>query len=73
MLAPSPLLVGGASGAWTMSKRWICRIIGHRYVRTRYPGSGDDGGYYLVCKRCGNQRDDRGVAWDFGPKPGSSA
>jgi hypothetical protein len=37
------------------SKRWICRIVGHRERRFPYPGSGDPGhsGHYLLCLRCG--------------------
>lgn len=37
----------------TRSKRWVCRMIGHRERRFPYPGSGDSGGYYLLCGRCG--------------------
>ena len=40
-----------------MSKRWICRIIGHKYQRFPYPGSGGAGGHYLRCSRCGRERD----------------
>ena len=37
-------------------KRVLCVVVGHRYVRIRYPGSPD--GYYLLCARCAKQRDD---------------
>jgi hypothetical protein len=37
-------------------KRVFCAVIGHRYLRIRYPGSPD--GYYLKCSRCEKERDD---------------
>jgi hypothetical protein len=41
-----------------MSKRWICRLVGHNYRRYPYPGSGAAGGHYLKCHRCHRERDD---------------
>ena len=40
-------------------KRVICLVIGHRYLRVRYPDSPD--GYFLRCLRCGLEREDRGT------------
>lgn len=40
-----------------MSKRWLCVIVGHKYVPARYRGSGDEGGRYLFCTRCGREKD----------------
>jgi hypothetical protein len=48
------LAVGGRSGSAEnpRSKRWICRMIGHRDRLFPYPGSGKSGGYYMLCRRC---------------------
>ena len=29
-------------------------MLGHRERRFPYPGSGDSGGHYLLCGRCGH-------------------
>ena len=39
----------------TMTTRWICRIIGHNYVRADPPGGGTH--FYLHCARCGRDKD----------------
>ena len=39
-------------------RRTICILIGHRYVRIRYPESPD--GYFLRCVRCWRERTEPG-------------
>lgn len=41
-----------------MVKRAVCVLIGHRYLRVRYPESPD--GYFLRCLRCRHERDEAG-------------
>ncbi|WP_460459819.1 hypothetical protein [Angustibacter peucedani] len=38
-----------------MRLRIRCKLLGHHYVRVRYPDSPD--GYYLRCLRCHKERD----------------
>ena len=49
-----------------VSKRWICRILGHKYVRTPSAGSGGEG-RDLRCQRCGRGKD------SFTSGPGAAA
>lgn len=56
MLRLSKLHQTSGAGVSMVSKRWICRFIGHKYERGRYPDSGDDGGWYLKCKRCQHEK-----------------
>ena len=52
-----------------MSKRWLCVIIGHKYVGAPYEGSGDAGGRYLLCTRCGHEKDVSHGPTQRGPGP----
>ena len=45
-------------------KRVLCAVLGHRYLRFRYPGSPD--GYYLKCARCAKERDEIGGGGGIG-------
>lgn len=38
--------------------RVVCTVIGHRYLRVRYPDSPD--GYFLRCTRCHHEREQAG-------------
>jgi hypothetical protein len=44
-------------------KRAVCILIGHRYIRIRYPESPD--GYFLRCNRCWNEREEPGGGAEF--------
>ena len=59
---PRPVVLvpnaGSSRSEANMSKRWMCRLVGHKYRRYRYPGSGDAGGQYLLCHRCHKERND---------------
>jgi hypothetical protein len=41
-----------------MFPRAVCTVLGHRFLRIRYPGSPD--GYFLRCTRCGREREEKG-------------
>jgi hypothetical protein len=60
-LVPILAAAGASSAPETgRSKRWRCRLVGHHDGRHPYPGAGKDGGHYLLCRRCGRVRDDKG-------------
>jgi hypothetical protein len=41
-----------------MSRRWLCWLLGHRFVELPARGSGDHkGGRYVQCRRCQEQRE----------------
>lgn len=63
-----------STGVPTMSKRWICRMVRHRYVPVPLPNSGDDGGFLLRCARCAHEKPepDRGPASNWGGGLGMS-
>jgi len=41
-----------------VSRRWLCRLVGHRFVDLPARGSGDHkGGRFVLCRRCQEQRE----------------
>lgn len=43
-----------------MRLRPTCLLLGHRYLRVRYPDSPD--GYFLRCLRCQHEREEQVAA-----------
>jgi hypothetical protein len=50
---------GGQAGG-LMSFNPKCLVLGHKYLRVRYPDSPD--GYFLRCRRCSHERDEQVAA-----------